>query len=103
MANRSGSGQVGRRVRRPPGLGVRVSSDVDDGEDGAGGPIETASGGSAWERMLETLGDEDARGGLEDGLESLHASIAERLRTRAGSLAADGSRSPPRSARRRPR
>jgi hypothetical protein len=100
MANRSGSERVAGRglQRQPPGL-----VDVRDvGEDDvAGGPIDAGSRSSTWERMRETPGGEDDLAGLEDGLESLQASIAERLR--AVSPAAEGDGPPPRSARRRRR
>jgi hypothetical protein len=105
MANRSGWERAGHGVaRRPPGLVEPVvASDGDEGEDGAGA-VELGHRSSAWERMLERLAGEDDVGGLEDGVESLHASIAERVRVRAGGLGAvAGRRSSLRSARRRRR
>jgi hypothetical protein len=100
MANRSGSERVaGRGLHRQPPRLVDVRAADDD--DGGGGPIDARSRSSTWERMLVAPGGEDDLAGLEDGLESLQASIAERLR--AVSLAAEGVGPPPRSARRRRR
>jgi hypothetical protein len=100
MANRLGSDRVAGRglPRQPPGL--RDGREVEE-DEAAGGPIDAGSRSSAWERMLETLGDEDDVGGVEDGLESLHASIAERLHAIAP--VAEEARPPLRTARRRRR
>ena len=89
MANRSGTDRAGRGYpRQPPGL-VNVT-EQNEGDDEASGPIELDSRGSAWERMLEALGSNDGADALEDGLEALRASIAERLRTHNRSSATGG-------------
>jgi hypothetical protein len=75
----------------------------DEGEETAGGASELSARPSAWERMLEELGGGDDPAG-DDGLEALHASIAERIRTSARSPAIERSRDASlRAARRRRR
>jgi hypothetical protein len=77
----------------------------DDSEDAASGPIELGSRDSAWERMLQTLSAKEDVDPIEDGLDALRATIAERLHTRGASPKdEDGRRDDrPRSARRRRR
>jgi hypothetical protein len=55
------------------------------GRDESNDAIAADGGGSAWERMLDTLCEEDGRGTEDLGPGSLRASIAERLHTRGGS------------------
>jgi hypothetical protein len=103
MTNRSGLERVGRGYpRQPPGPeGVGE-------EDGAGpgdNPTEAGSSSTAWERMLDALDEQPKSEATGKGLESLRASIAERLHTRGEStLNEDGlSEARVRPARRRRR
>lgn len=87
MGNRSGMERVGRgHPGQPPGL--VDAKERDDGDDAASSPFEAGGGrDSAWERMLEALGEDDGPEVNEESLDGLRASIAERLHTREGTPA----------------